>query len=303
MTKLRWFIPIVFLLPLRAHAFHQTVGARVATVAITPGEVTPLHLRPEFESTIRMPEEVTSVALGSLGAFKAEHNEAEPNYVYVKPITRRPAQSNLFIATRSGQHVTLELISDGTANGVTQAVDFLVEYRSSRRFLVSAGDLEPTPPKPPEKTPRPGIVDDNTSSRSAPLSTLEVEFAQQERINAPAWKKWDGKQVETALGDIRQWNNRTIVSYSVLNSSDQAVEIVPPQIQITGRKTEKKKKKEGKGIISDQLEIRDFKLSATRLVRGRELMESWSSTDLTSNNPGRSCFSRLHRRIRSISPS
>ena len=30
----------------------------------------------------------------------------------------------------------------------------------------------------------------------------------------------------------------------------------------------KKKKKEGKGIISDQLEIRDYKLSATRLEPG-----------------------------------
>jgi hypothetical protein len=42
----------------------------------------------------------------------------------------------------------------------------------------------------------------------------------------------------------------------------------PPQIQITGRKTEKKKKKQGKGILSDQLEIRDYKLSLTRLEPG-----------------------------------
>ncbi len=88
-------------------------SARVATVTINPNEVTPLHLRPEFESTIRMPEEITSVILGSPGSFKAEHNEGEPNYVYVKPITKQPAQSNLLIATKSGQHVTLELISDG----------------------------------------------------------------------------------------------------------------------------------------------------------------------------------------------
>jgi hypothetical protein len=48
----------------------------------------------------------------------------------------------------------------------------------------------------------------------------------------------------------------------------QPVEIVAPQIQITGRKTEKKKKKEGKGVISDQLEIRGYKLSVTRLEAG-----------------------------------
>jgi hypothetical protein len=65
-----------------------------------------------------------------------------------------------------------------------------------------------------------------------------------------------------------QWSNQTVISYSIYNSSDQPVEVVPPQIQITGRKVEKKKKKEGKGIISDQLEIRDYKLSTTRLEPG-----------------------------------
>ena len=38
-----------------------------------------------------MPDEITSVVLGSPGVFKAEHNEGEPEYVYVKPITKDPA--------------------------------------------------------------------------------------------------------------------------------------------------------------------------------------------------------------------
>ncbi len=111
--KLRWLIPIAVLIPLRISAADTPVEARVATITINPREVTVLHLRPEFESTIRMPEEITSVILGSPGEFKAEHSEGEPEYVYVKPITKDPAQSNLLIATRSGEHVTLELVSDG----------------------------------------------------------------------------------------------------------------------------------------------------------------------------------------------
>ncbi len=58
-----WFIPIAFLIPLHLSATDTQVGARVATVTINPREITVLHLRPEFESTIRMPEEVTSVSL------------------------------------------------------------------------------------------------------------------------------------------------------------------------------------------------------------------------------------------------
>jgi hypothetical protein len=103
MRRLRWLFPIAILLPWRLHASDDAVRARVATVTINPAEVTVLHLRPEFESVIRMPEEITSVILGSPGDFKAEYNEGEPDYVYVKSITKRPAQSNMFIATKSGR--------------------------------------------------------------------------------------------------------------------------------------------------------------------------------------------------------
>ena len=136
--RLRWFLPIAVLLPLRLCAADNAVKPRVATITINPSEVTTLHLRPEFESTIHMPEEITSVILGSPGDFKAEHNEGEPKYVYVKPITKEAAESNLLIATKSGLHVTLELISDGTsANGSALPVDFLIEYRTSRSFLIA----------------------------------------------------------------------------------------------------------------------------------------------------------------------
>ena len=59
--KLRWLIPVAVLIPLRLSAADTPVGARVATITINPRDVTVLHLRPEFESTIRMPEEITSV--------------------------------------------------------------------------------------------------------------------------------------------------------------------------------------------------------------------------------------------------
>jgi type IV secretory pathway VirB9-like protein len=265
--KLRWLIPFAVLLPLRLGATGPAVSARVATITINPNQVTALHLRPEFESTIRMPEEITSVILGSPSSFKAEHNEGEPQYVYVKPITKGPVQSNLLIATKSGQHVTLELISDGaSANNANQPVDFLIEYRVSRSFLVVSDAAVPAMPKSDEKAAPPGMSP--THSPSAVPSAIDQEFEQQTKLNAPKWTKWDGKQIETSIGDIRQWSNETVVSYSIYNSSDQPVEIVAPQIQITGRKTEKKKKKEGKGILSDQLEIRDYKLSVTRLEPG-----------------------------------
>jgi hypothetical protein len=214
-----------------------------------------------------MPEEVTSVILGSPGEFKAEHNEGEPEYVYVKPITKEAAQSNLLIATKSGRYVAMELVSDGAATAdETQAVDFLIEYRAARSFLISDDPSPVALVNPPAKMIDRGATKSGAAPGS-PLSSLDEAFRQEETVNAPRWTKWEDKQIETSIGDIRQLGNQAMISYSILNNSNQAIEIVPPQIQITGRKATKKKR-EGKGIISDQLEIRDYKLSATRLEPG-----------------------------------
>ena len=265
--RLRWFFPIAVLLPLRLFAADNAVKPRVATITINPSEVTTLHLRPEFESTIHMPEEITSVIIGSPGSFKAEHNEGEPEYVYVKPITKEAAESNLLIATKSGLHVTLELMSDGVgASGSALPVDFLIEYRTSRSFLIagSAGAEH-------AKVEQPGTTLSSASSRipaaAKLLSAIDEEYELQMRVNAPDWTKWEGKQIETSLGDIRQWSNETVISFSILNASDQPVEVVPPQIQISGRAV-KKKKKEGKSLTADQLLIREYRLSTTRIEAG-----------------------------------
>ncbi|WP_420238422.1 hypothetical protein ACOBR2_02130 [Telmatobacter bradus] len=263
--RLRWFFPFAVLLPLRLFAADNAVKPRVATITINPSEVITLHLRPEFESTIHMPEEITSVILGSPGSFKAEHNEGEPEYVYVKPITKEAAESNLLIATKSGLHVTLELMSNGIgASGSAMPVDFLIEYRTSRSFLItgSAGAervrVEPTGTAPTSTQPR-------IPATAKPIPAIDEEYELQMRVNAPGWTKWEGKQIETSLGDIRQWSNQTVISFSILNASAQPVEVVPPQIQISGRAV---KKKEGKSLTADQLLIREYRLSTTRIEAG-----------------------------------
>ena len=270
--KLRWIIPLAILLPLRLNASDPIVAAKVTTIIINPNEITALHLKPEFVSTIRLPEEVSSVVLGSLGSFKAEHSAAEPEYVYVKPTTTEPAQSDLEITLKSGQHVTLELISEGASSETgAQPVDFLLEYRTSRGFLVGLDTTRShghDAPSAPVEVGTNRIPAGFVGAASSSYSGLELEYQQQVHLNSPTWTKWEGKQIETSLGDIRQWGNETVISYSVFNPGDHAVEIVPPQIQIAGRKIEKKKKKQGKEIISDQLQIREFKLSTTRLEAG-----------------------------------
>lgn len=267
--RCRWIVPIAVLIPLSVNAADAPVKARIETMLIDPAAITPLHLRPGFISTIRMPEEINSVALGSRGEFSADHSEGEPQYVYVKPITKEPAQSNLIIATKSGLHVTIELISNGDKESSPDfPVDFLLEYRFPHSFLIVAG-LNSNSADAHGSEARTRVTGATDLGANLPRSELDEEYAMQARINAPAWTKWDGEQIETFVGDIRQWGNRTAVSFSILNRSDRPVEIVPPQIQIAGRK--QKKKKKGTAVISDQLEIRDYRLSATRLGAGERV--------------------------------
>ncbi|MBN9614522.1 MAG: hypothetical protein BGO25_10555 [Acidobacteriales bacterium 59-55] len=257
--KLRWLIPFALLLPMRSFAIDNQQG-RVTTVTIQAGAITPLHLRPEFESIIHLPEEVTSVVVGSPGSFHVEHSEEEPNFVYVKPIVRTPIQSDLLIAMKSGQHVVLQLISDGDAAPATQAVDFLLEYKPHKSFVVFAdspameGSLSAADPR------RTGVTANSVTS-----SPIDQELAFQRGVNAPAWTKWEKQQIQTSIGDIRQLGNQTLIAYSILNAGERPVEIVPPQIQMDGRKAKNSK---GKNILSDQLQVRSYRLTATRLDPG-----------------------------------
>ena len=76
------------LLPLPVLAADHAVPARVATLTIDPREVTILHLRPEFESSIRMPEEVTSVILGSPGDSRLNITRASRSMSTSSPLPR-----------------------------------------------------------------------------------------------------------------------------------------------------------------------------------------------------------------------
>src|SRR5215469_9845025 len=120
-----------------AQAQDSKVVASVKTVSIEVGTVTLLHLGPGYTTSVRLPEEISSVVIGNPAAFKAEHSEAEPRLVFLKPITSQPSESNALITTRSGQEITLHLVSVGRA-AADAHVDFFIEYQRPRSFLVGS---------------------------------------------------------------------------------------------------------------------------------------------------------------------
>lgn len=75
--------------------------------------MTVLHLAPGYTTSIRLPEEISSVVVGNPASFKAEHSESEAKLVFFKPTTSQRSESNALITTKSGQEISLHLVSVG----------------------------------------------------------------------------------------------------------------------------------------------------------------------------------------------
>src|SRR5215470_16078863 len=113
------------------------VTPKVTTLPVEDGAITVLHLGPGFATSVRLPEEISSVVVGNPASFKAEHSEAEPRLVFLKPITAQPSESNALITTKSGQEINLYLVSAAKV-GPNTRVDFLVEYRRPRALVINS---------------------------------------------------------------------------------------------------------------------------------------------------------------------
>src|SRR5262245_22581331 len=140
----------------------------VTTARAEDGAVTVLHLAPGYTTSVRLPEEISSVVIGNPASFKAEHSEGEARLVFFKPTTSQPSESNALITTKSGQEISLHLVSAGKT-AANAPVDFLVEYRPPQSVLISPDQqsfLIPdtrtlsavTPSDPPAQSNKPDSV-------------------------------------------------------------------------------------------------------------------------------------------------
>ena len=117
----------------------RNVQPVVSDVTMSGSTVNDVHLRPLFTTTIRLPDVVSSVAVGAPTLFEAEHSDSEPRLVYVKPSTKHPSESNLVITMQSGETISMRLISDGSS-AANPPVDFIVDYRPPQSFFIVSTD-------------------------------------------------------------------------------------------------------------------------------------------------------------------
>jgi hypothetical protein len=230
--------------------------ARIVRLTLDTQSVTVLHLRPGYVSSVRLPEDVSSVVLGSPGTFKAEHSEAEPRLVFLKPTTTSRAETNALITTRTGHEISLHLVSAGNSDR-TSAVDFVLQYDLPHSFLLGAsqssfviGETKSLVPQP-----SPGTVGSN-----APATSSQEPIRPQRDPNA----HWQGKLLQVAVGRITEKDQQMTVEFSVLNASSKTIELLPPQIQLAGTSHEKHKKT----VKADPVPIKDYTITIRRLPPG-----------------------------------
>jgi hypothetical protein len=227
------------------------------TKRVEDGSVTVLHLAPGYTTSVRLPEEISSVVIGNPTSFKAEHSEAEARLVFLKPTTSKPSESNALITTKSGKEISLHLVSVGKGAGNAR-VDFLVEYRPPESMLIG-------PDKQSfliaDNSPVTSTATANSLNQPGEPGPLAKHLEKQKVLPSPAWQ---GKEMLVALGDSLETNHQTILSFSVLNDSKRVIELLPPQLELTGTAHGNG----GKRIKGDPVAISDYRMTRRRLQPG-----------------------------------
>jgi len=232
---------------------------QVLDLEIAPGVVSNLYLRPNIATSILMPDAIADVVLGAPSLFDAEHSQNSPDLVVVKPITDQPATSNLLIATQSGRHVSLTLISQGKAS-LHAPVDYVVVYQNRPDFLIPSDD--------PSDALVPG-----GPSESRSVSVFEHVFEAQQHIASPMWETQTDPRhparFVASVGSVTADGSDLVVGFSILNDSSQWIELLPPQIELNNpaRKPGGKKNKK-LDILADQVSITDYRYTQRKLAPG-----------------------------------
>ena len=249
-------IAICFLPFRMASAQTELPQARIVNLNIAPGQVVVLHVRPGYVSSVRVLDEVSSVVLGDPGAFKSEHSEAEPQLVFFKAISAKPAQTNALITTKGGHEISLSLLSQGKSDH-SEVVDYVLNFERPHSFLI-------TPAHPSFVV---GETKNVTSEEPPATAPREKPINQEQQLLKSHHLEnlhWEGKLLRVAVGQTTETEQQMAVPFAVLNASARTIEVLPPQIQLAGTSRDKHRK----AIKAEPVAIKDYWVTARRLAPG-----------------------------------
>ena len=262
---------------------------RVVNLTDISDRVTMVEVAPHFVSAIRVPEAITSVAVGDPALFQVEHSDHEPKLVFVKVLTTNSAATNVLISTAKGHQLSLLVVSKGDeAHG---PVDFLVEYQPERSFVIepnvpssaiaetvalsgpqgenptasnnalhpaTSASLDPTPSAVPYGQ---GRLDNLLKKQEvAPLPTLFGEHPQSEAGG--------GERIRTGVSEVIDGGQDVAALFSVVNPQRHSILLMPPQVQLGGKTRQGKFIEHTKWTTAEQLPVIEYVISKRRLGPG-----------------------------------
>lgn len=282
------------------------VQPRIVSLAELQTRITTVEVAPRFVTAIRVPEVVNSVVVGDPAKFQVEHSEREPQLVFVKVLTTKPAQTNLLISNAKGRQTSLLLLSRGELSDVEpMKVDFLVKYEAPRGFLiepagypfpligetvrlsqhnpnVTNGGQVPPPAWPDVRDPL--VAGAGTGSEmcnacgngeGAEADDLDQLLDRQQRAPLPrlyreriATDQSEGGRIRAGVSEVVDGGQRVIVLFSIVNPTDQTILLMPPQVQLAGRTKSGRLIKRSQWSTADQLPVLDFRLTRRRVGPG-----------------------------------
>jgi hypothetical protein len=254
--SLTHLIAICFLPFYLASAQSELPQARIVNLSVDPEQVVVLHLRPGYVSSVRVLEEVSSVVLGDPGAFKAEHSDDEPQLVFFKATSTKPAQTNALITTRSGHEISLSLVSQGKSDH-SEVVDYVLNCERPHSFLITS--VHPSFEVGETKNVAPESLSAATPQEKPNSQDQQLQTTR--RLDNP---HWEGKLLRVAVGQTTEKEEQMAVPFAVLNSSARTIEVLPPQVQVAGTSRDKHRK----AIKAEPVAIKDYWMTARRLAPG-----------------------------------
>jgi hypothetical protein len=278
------------------------ISPQILTKAQLESGFTVVEIAPHFVTAIRLPDVINSVVVGDPVAFQVEHSEREPKLLFVKTLTKKPAETNLLISTVSGHETSLLLVTRGErTTPEQQKVDFLVKYDLPGGFLVepagypfalvgetvslarNAAELRTSStPKSLEqealasaKTAGSAVSHAVTSVAASDANGLDQLLEQQRQAplpplygERPSEQLEPGNRIQTGVSRVIDGGQQVAVLFSVVNPTKRAILLMPPQVQLGGRARSGKLIHHQRWLNSEQLPVHDFRLSTRRLGPG-----------------------------------
>jgi hypothetical protein len=241
-------------------------ASRQAIRTVVEGRPGVVHLAPGFTTAVRVPDTVNSVILGDPGLFQAEHSPDEPLFVFVKPVTPEPAETNLLIVTSIGRQFSLVLVSEGAQQ--TQSppdIDLLVVCRPAGSLLIP----EAWPSSLVAETLPVEAVAGDRSFDSDALPDPEEQRRnllgqQQNRRLADV----QGEGLEVSIGEVLPLGSEVAVLFSVVNSTAEPIELTSPQVQLAGGTEAGFVTRSTRWTTVDQIPVSAYQLTRRRLEPG-----------------------------------